>query len=169
MARTRAQTAAQKGLPSLASNDQGKRPQGNQLRKSGSPKRGRFQEQHATERAERNRPSPPTISKTPSRQDSPAPAQSRGRKRKRSIENVLVPSPDPDPKRQRTSPTRPAGNTIDELLSRKRGVDGPAESNLPRAKLLRKAKALEHASQERAISDHADFYSSQEVRRAFLC
>ncbi|KAH6632476.1 hypothetical protein F5144DRAFT_252566 [Chaetomium tenue] len=100
MANTRAQTAAQRALPSPASNYQGNRPQGIQPRKGSSRKR-------ATKRAERNRLHPTT----PSPQDPPAPVQSRGRKRKQSTEHALEGSPDPDPdpgrKRQRTSPPRP--------------------------------------------------------------
>ncbi|RYO94077.1 hypothetical protein DL764_007893 [Monosporascus ibericus] len=120
MARTRAQTAAQKGLPSPAPKDilpltaAGKRPQGIQSRKGAPRKRGRFEEQHATKRTRRNRLRPPTISETPSRQDLPAPVQSRGRKRKQSIEDALEPSPDPDQKRQRTSRTHAAENTFNE-------------------------------------------------------
>ncbi|KAK4119374.1 hypothetical protein N657DRAFT_604532 [Parathielavia appendiculata] len=141
MARTRAQAVAQEGLVSPASKGQGTRPQAIQSRKGAT-----------------------TISETSSQQNPPA-LQSRGRKRKQPIEIAVEPGADRErrgPKRQQTSPTRPAGNTIDELLSRKRGIDGPAESNLPRAKRVRRAKALEHASQERAISDHADFHSSRE-------
>ncbi|KAK4148755.1 hypothetical protein C8A00DRAFT_47474 [Chaetomidium leptoderma] len=87
MARTRAQTAAQKALPSPASNNQARR-------------------------AECNRPHPTTPSETLYTRDSPAPIQSRGHKRKQSIEQALEagsdPDPDPDPKRRRTSPPRPA-------------------------------------------------------------
>ncbi|AEO55721.1 hypothetical protein MYCTH_2299841 [Thermothelomyces thermophilus ATCC 42464] len=144
MAHTRAQAAAQRGLTSPASKGQETRPQSIQSRNG------------ATKRAEPNCIRPSTISETSSR-------QSRGRKQ--PIEIAVEPRTDRQrrgPKRQRTSPTRPAGNTVGELLSRKRGIDGPAESNLPRAKRVRTAKALEHVSQERAISDHADFHSSRE-------
>ncbi|KAL2131237.1 hypothetical protein VTI74DRAFT_5388 [Chaetomium olivicolor] len=102
MARTRAQTAAQKALPSPASNNQGNRPPGIQPRKGSSRKR-------ATRRAEHNRPHPTTPFPQDS-QDPPASVLSRRRKRKQSIEHALEasPDPDPDPKRQRTSPPCPA-------------------------------------------------------------
>ncbi|KAK4101193.1 hypothetical protein N658DRAFT_426065 [Parathielavia hyrcaniae] len=100
MARTRAQTAAPRALPSPASNYQGNRRQGIQPRKDSSRKR-------ATRRAERNRLRLTKHCETPSPQDPPAPVQSRGRKRKHSIEHALEADPDPDPKRQRTSPPHP--------------------------------------------------------------
>ncbi|AEO58603.1 hypothetical protein MYCTH_2306056 [Thermothelomyces thermophilus ATCC 42464] len=102
MARTRAQTAAQKALPSPASNSQGNRlgP-----RKDSSRKR-------VSRHAERNRLHPTTPIETPIPKEQPAPVQSRCRKRKHSIEHVLEtspdpnPDPDPDPKRQCRSPQR---------------------------------------------------------------
>ncbi|KAK4664871.1 uncharacterized protein QC763_0075240 [Podospora pseudopauciseta] len=124
MARTRAQTAAQRALPSPAPNYQGtyssqrqrtsplmlagNRPQGIQPRKGSSQKR-------ATRRAERNRLRLTKHSETPSLQDSPA-IQRRGRKRKHSIEHALEagPDPDPDPKRQRTSLPRPTEDVLGE-------------------------------------------------------
>ncbi|KAM7183515.1 hypothetical protein V8F33_013529 [Rhypophila sp. PSN 637] len=98
MARTRAQTAAQKGHLSPAPKKQGKQPQGNSLRKED----GRLQEQAATTRTERSRARPSIIDETPPRGDSPAP----DRKRKRSNQG-LEPNADPDQKRQRTSPPQP--------------------------------------------------------------
>ncbi|KAK3339427.1 hypothetical protein B0H65DRAFT_591700 [Neurospora tetraspora] len=93
MAHTRAQTAAQRALPSPASNYQGNRPQGNRLR-------------------------PTTPSETPTPQEQPAPVQSRGRKRKHPTGHALEgdpdPDPDPDPKRQRTSPPRPTEDAFGE-------------------------------------------------------
>ncbi|KAK4182104.1 hypothetical protein QBC35DRAFT_468339 [Podospora australis] len=103
MAHTRAQTAAQRALPSPASNYQGNRPQGIQLHKGSSQKR-------ATRRAERNRPHPTTPSPPQDLQHSPAPVQSRGRKRKQSIEHA----PNPDPKRQRTFPPCPTEDAFGE-------------------------------------------------------
>ncbi|KAK4149055.1 hypothetical protein C8A00DRAFT_19220 [Chaetomidium leptoderma] len=103
MAHTRAQTAAQRALPSPASNNQGNRPQGIRPRKGSSQKR-------ATRRAERNR------RETPAPREQPAPVQSRGRKRKHSIEHApeADPDPDPDPKRQQTSPPRPTEDAFSE-------------------------------------------------------
>ncbi|KAK0655516.1 hypothetical protein B0T16DRAFT_319730 [Cercophora newfieldiana] len=98
MANTRAQTAAQRALPSPASNYQGS-----------SRKR-------ATRRAERNRLRPTT----PSPQEQTAPVQSRGRERKHPTGHTAEADPDPDPdpdsdpKRQRTSPPRPIGDTFGE-------------------------------------------------------
>ncbi|KAL2187758.1 hypothetical protein L209DRAFT_764600 [Thermothelomyces heterothallicus CBS 203.75] len=94
MARTRAQTAAQKALPSPASNNQGNRLR---PRKDSSRKR-------VSRRAERNRLHPTTPGETPIPKEQPAPVQSRGRERKHSIEHVLETSPDPhpEPKRQHT-------------------------------------------------------------------
>ncbi|KAK5651139.1 hypothetical protein OQA88_13233 [Cercophora sp. LCS_1] len=106
-ARTRAQTAAQRALPSPASNYQGNRPQGIQPRKDSSRKR-------ATRRAERNRLRPTKPSEMPSPQDPPAPVQSRGHKRKHSIEHAPEADPDPDPKRQPTSPPYPTEDAFDE-------------------------------------------------------
>ncbi|KAK4243454.1 hypothetical protein C7999DRAFT_44745 [Corynascus novoguineensis] len=98
MAHTRVQTAAQKALPSPASNNQGNRSQGIQPCKGSSGER-------ANRHAKRNRPSPTT---SPLPQGLKAPVQSRGRKRKQLIEHAAKPSPDPDldanSKRQGTSP-----------------------------------------------------------------
>ncbi|KAI0520690.1 hypothetical protein F5B22DRAFT_47454 [Xylaria bambusicola] len=143
MARTRAQIAAQKGLSSPAPKHQGKR--------------GHLQEQRATKRTERNCPRPSIANETLSHKDPPAPVQSRGRKRKQSVD-ALEPSPDPAQKRQRASSTPLAKDAFGELLSRKREIDNPAESNLPQAKRVRRAKAREHTLQEQAGSDHAEFH-----------
>ncbi|GAP91804.1 putative unnamed protein product [Rosellinia necatrix] len=97
MARTRAETAAQKGLPSPASKDEGI-PQ----------KRGRFEEQRATKRTKRDHLRSSTIGEAPSRKHLSARVQSTGRKRKQSIENVLEPSLGSDPERQQTSRTHVA-------------------------------------------------------------
>ncbi|KAH7630238.1 hypothetical protein B0T09DRAFT_341342 [Sordaria sp. MPI-SDFR-AT-0083] len=89
MAHTRAQTAAQRALPSPASNYQGNRPQGNRLR-------------------------PTTPSETPTPQEQPAPVQSRGRKRKHPTGHTLEGDPDLDAKRQRTSPPCPTEDAFGE-------------------------------------------------------
>ncbi|KAL2139233.1 hypothetical protein VTI28DRAFT_5493 [Corynascus sepedonium] len=107
MAHTRAQAAAQRALPSPASNHQGNRPQGIRRRKGSSRKR-------ATRRAERNRLRPTTPSETPTPQEQLAPVQSRGRKRKHSSGHALEGDLDPDPKRQRTSPPRPTEDAFSE-------------------------------------------------------
>ncbi|KAK4168774.1 hypothetical protein QBC43DRAFT_296776 [Cladorrhinum sp. PSN259] len=104
MAHSRAQTAAQRALPSPASNYQGNRSQGIQPRQGSS-------QQRATRRAERNRLRPTTPSETPTPQEQPASVQS-GRKRKHSIEHAL--EADPDPKRQRTPPPRPTEDAFSE-------------------------------------------------------
>ncbi|KAL8369545.1 hypothetical protein RB595_000058 [Gaeumannomyces hyphopodioides] len=114
MARTRAQTAAQKRLLSPAPNIQGKRPQGIQSREGAIRKRGRIQEQPAPGRAERNRPRLSILKETLSAQEPPVPAQSRGRKRKQSVDDTLEYSLNPDQKRQRTSRTPPAETTFGE-------------------------------------------------------
>ncbi|KAK5651291.1 hypothetical protein OQA88_12635 [Cercophora sp. LCS_1] len=107
MARTRAQAAAQQGLRSPASEDQGKQPQDIQPRKRAPRKRSHLRGQPATKRTERNSPRPSRISSTPSRRDPPSPVQGKGHKRKQSIGDTLKPNPDPSNKRQKTSPTRP--------------------------------------------------------------
>ncbi|KAL8310390.1 hypothetical protein RB597_010305 [Gaeumannomyces tritici] len=112
MARTRAQTAAQKRPPSPAPKIQGKRPLGIQSRKSPTRRRGRIQiqEQPAPKRAERNRPRPSTLEEKLSAQPS-VPAQSRSRKRKQSVDDAPQYSPDTGQKRQRTSPDTPPAET----------------------------------------------------------
>ena len=99
--------------------------------------------------------------------------QSRGRKRKQLVD-ASEPSLHLAHKRQRASSTPPAEDAFGELLLRKREIDNPAESNLPRAKRVRRAKAREHTLQEQAGSDHAEFHSyptgrilRREARRSF--
>ncbi|KAK5651137.1 hypothetical protein OQA88_13254 [Cercophora sp. LCS_1] len=107
MARTRAQAAAQQGLRSPASEDQGKQPQDIQPHKRTPRKRSHLRGQPATKRTERNSPHPSRISGTPSQQDPPSPVQGKGHKRKQPIGDTLKPNPDPSNKQQKTSPTRP--------------------------------------------------------------
>ncbi|TPX10699.1 uncharacterized protein E0L32_008268 [Thyridium curvatum] len=114
MARTRAQTAAQRGRPLPAPNDQGRRPQGIPSRKSAPRKLDRLPKQPATKRAARNRPRPSTINETLSQQDNTTLVQSRGRKRKQPVDTVPEPSIGPAQKRQRTSHARPAVRTCNE-------------------------------------------------------
>ncbi|KAL8410603.1 hypothetical protein RB596_000331 [Gaeumannomyces avenae] len=111
MARTRAQTAAQKPPPSPAPKIQGKQPLGIQSRKSPTRRRGRIQEQPAPKRAERNRPRPSTLEETLSSQHSLVPTQSRGRKRKQAVDDTLEHSPERGQKRQRTSSHTPLAET----------------------------------------------------------
>ncbi|KAL2165721.1 hypothetical protein VTG60DRAFT_3948 [Thermothelomyces hinnuleus] len=116
MVRTRAQTAAWKGLPSLASKGQGTRPQGIQSRKG------------AHKLAEPTRIRPSTIKETSSRQD-PSALQSRGRKRKQPIEDAVEPGAARErhrPKRQRISSTRPAGDTVGKTAI-DNGAPGPID------------------------------------------
>ncbi|KAK3399360.1 hypothetical protein B0T20DRAFT_409922 [Sordaria brevicollis] len=98
MAHTRAQTAAQRALPSPASHSPGNGSQGIRPRKGSS--------------AEHNRPRPTSPSETPTPQEQPPPVQSRGHKRKHPTGHAL--EGDPDPKRQRASPPRPTDDTFGE-------------------------------------------------------
>ncbi|RYC63473.1 hypothetical protein CHU98_g2729 [Xylaria longipes] len=84
---------------------------------NGAPRNRRLQEQPAAaKRTERNRPRPSfTISMTLSRQKLPSPVQSSSRKRKQLIENELELNLDPDQKRQRTSRTHAAEDTLATL------------------------------------------------------
>ncbi|KAK4200453.1 hypothetical protein QBC40DRAFT_279974 [Triangularia verruculosa] len=91
MAHTRAQTAAQRALPSPTSNNQENLPQ--------CAKR----DLRLTTRSE-----------APAPQEQPAPIQSKGHKRKHSIEHTFDADPDPDPKRPRTSPSRPTEHAFSE-------------------------------------------------------
>ncbi|KAK3311413.1 uncharacterized protein B0T15DRAFT_74625 [Chaetomium strumarium] len=152
MARTRAQAAAQKELTPPASKGQGTQPQGIQSRKGASKRAGSNRRIRLS-----------TIGETLSRQDPPA-LQSRGRKRKQPIEIAVEPGADRerrDLKRKRTSPTRPAGNTIDEPLSRKRGF----QENLA-ASVEDEGEKLSHNTPEGSLGKRRRISLGQSIQEA---